>query len=347
MISPLKTCLGLATAALLSTAGAQTSSSTPVIGYYKQTFPQAGVYAVSVGFVNKTDFQGQASAAPSVAGTVCTISQTGATWTANQFATLTPGPSHYVEVLSDATHPEYAGMVLDITANAAASITCTVPTGFAPSATMTYAVRKHVLLGELLGDASGVVAFEDLVVLYGPDGSEINASYQGAGVWKEALEGITDLSNNVLYPGHGFIFLPTDVRTLTIGGGNISYVKSGPTQVSLNAGIPALIGLVNPLVATSPTDPIHVVPGDPSDNTLTETGLRQGLIVDTDSITTLSDDGNYSVINTIGKNGSGDLVELIETTLFPNPLNNEPLPNGRCVFYYPGDNSSLVLNQRH
>jgi hypothetical protein len=350
MISPLKTCLtGLVAVALLSSAGAA-ESSTPVIGYYKQSFPAAGVYAVSVGFVNKTDFQGQVSAVPGVVGSVCTISQTGATWSNNQFATLTPGPSHYVEVLSDTTHPEYAGMVLDITGNGPSSITCTAVAGFAPSASMTYAVRKHVLLGELLGDGSGVAAFEDLVVVYGADGSELNASYEGAGVWKDALNPLVNLSNHVLYPGHGFVFLPADVRTLTIGGGAVSYVKSGPTRVSLTAGIPALIGLQNPLVPSSPTDPILITSGT-GDNSLTEMGFRDpanvnaGLIPDTDSITVLSNDGNYSTVNTIGKNPANNLVELIESVV--GNLNSLTLLNGQAVFYYPGDNSSLLLPQRH
>jgi hypothetical protein len=351
MISPLKTCLtGLVAAALLSSAAAQTSSSTPVIGYYKQAFAQAGVYAVSVGFVNKNDFQGQASSAPGVVGSVCTISQTGATWSNNQFATLTPGPSHYVEVISDTTHPEYAGMILDITGNAPTSITCTAVAGFAPSASMTYAVRKHVLLGELLGDGSGVAAYEDLVVVYGADGSELNASYEGAGVWKDALNPAVNLSNHVLYPGHGFVFLPADVRTLTIGGGAISYVKSGPTRVSLSAGIPALLGLVNPLVPSSPTDPILTTTGT-GDNTLTEMGLRDpanvnvGLLPDTDSVTILSNDGFYTTVNTIGKNPANNLVELIESVV--GNLNGLSLLNGQAVFYYPGDNSSLLLPQRH
>lgn len=354
MTFPLKYSLfGLVSSiALLSPASAQTQSSTPVIGYYKQDFPNAGVYAVSVGFVNKTDFQGQATSAPTVVGTTLTIPQTGATWTANQFATLSPGPSHYVEVLSSPGHSEYTGMILDIASNTTNSITATVPTGFAPATGFTYAVRKHVLLGELLGDTSGVSAFEDLVVVYGADGAELNASYEGGGVWKDALTPTIDLSNHVIYPGHGFVFLPTDARTLTFGGSAISYVKTGDTRVSLNAGVPALIGLINPLVSTASnplSDPIYYTAAD---NTLTEIGFRDplnpsaGLLADTDSITLLSNDGNYSTINTVGKSSAtNDLIELIDVV--PGNLNGTLLRNGTAVFYYPGDNSSLLLPQRH
>jgi hypothetical protein len=338
-------------AAVLSIGNASAqSSTTPTIGYYKQTFPVAGAYAMAVGFVNRTEFQGQATTAV-VTGSDLAITQTGAGWTAGDFDTFATGSSHYIEVLNSDTHPEHVGLILDITANTGASLNVLVPTGFTPGANFQYAVRKHVTLGELLNDASGVVASTDLAVFYAPDGSEVYASYDGGGVWSDLLGSAADYSNYVIYPGTGFQFLPgEDGRTLTIGGGAISYVKSGPTRVSLIAGVSTMVGAVNPLVPSGPTDPIYSTSGR---NSLTALGLRvvgdvnKGMLADTDLAIIISDDGTFSAQSTITKDSSSnDLVELLGPTPAAGSVqNNLLITNGQSLFLAPGDNSSLLIPQ--
>lgn len=270
------------------------------------------------------------------------ITQTGATWATNQFNTsAVPATqsSHYVEILSDG-NALHTGMILDIVSNSASGLQVEVPAGFVPGGATTYAIRKHVTLGELLGDGSGVAANEDLVLLLDQNGADVNAVYQGAGVWVDALNPATNLSSWVLYPGQGFFFLPSDMRTLTIGGGAISYVKEGQTRISLTSGVPTLVGLINPLVSTDPLDAIF---STTAVNTLSTFGLT-GMSPDTDIAVRLSDDGVLDTLNNISlDSASGNLIDVLSGA----NLNAASLRNGQALLYIPGDDISFVLPQRH
>lgn len=325
----------LASTMLAQVASAQTSSSTPVIGYYKQDFPSAGVYAVSVGFTAKKDFQGALTSTAVIAGET-EITQSGAS-----FPTSPGFGNHYVEILSGPN----TGLILDIVSNTATTIRVSgTPT---LAAGTTYCVRKHVTLGSLLNDGAGVVAGEDLVIVLDSNGNEVNALYDGAGVWSDATT-LADLSDYVLYPGQGFLYLPSDTRTLTIGGGDISYVKSGDTRVSLVSGVPTLVGLINPLVANTPSDPIY---STTAVNTLTQFGLRVspvtpglGMTADSDLVVTFSSDGLLDTVNNVLlDSASNDLLDAVSSDV----LNNTQIRNGQAVLYIAGGDTSFVLPQRH
>lgn len=336
MTSPLKTCLaGLLAISSISFAQAQTNSSTPVIGYYKQTFPDAGLYPFVPGFVNRSLFQGQATTA-SVVGTTLTIDQTSAGWAPGQF-TLTP---HYLEIISDG-NANHAGLILDIASNGAAQLTAVVPSGFVVGVNTQYVIRKHLTLGSVLGAGSGVNEVDgDGAILIDPSGNPVNATYTGAGVWVSTENPSTILTDTVLYPGEGLIFFPAGgPRTLTIGGGDASYVKSGPTQFSLPAGVVALVGLINPLVPADSSDPIYTTSGR---NSLAEMGVVATLSeLDADLGQIFSSDGLLSVIPVI-KSGA-DAVNPEDNTI----QNSTKITNGQAILMLSGADKAISLPQRH
>lgn len=239
--------LGVTAAALGTTpTNAQTTSSTPVIGYYKFTAPP-GKSMWTCGFVTKNEFQGLAA---SVVGgaTTTVITQTGASWSPNQFQTATGGASsHYVEILTGS----FAGTVADIVSNASSSITVEGDYG---STAFTYCVRKHATLGSVFL-AAGLAEFEDEVLLFNDVGVSTTYQFDGTAGAEQMVDAITQSvnSNDVpLYPGQGFVLTLTSSKTLTFGGGEVSYVKTTPTRVPLYRNIPNLVGIIDPLVAADP-----------------------------------------------------------------------------------------------
>lgn len=311
------------------------AATTPVVGYYKVGPLDPGAYPLSVGFTAKKDYQG-AMTGTAVVGPNTEIQQTG--------VTLPALTNHYVEILTSAVSSN-VGLILDVVSNGAGSIIVQgLPTLAAGD---TYAVRKHVTLGSLLGDSSDVQAGVDLVVILDSAGNEITATYDGAGIWKDVVT-TADISDTVLYPGQGFLFLAGDVRTLTIGGSEISHVKDGDTRISLPAGIPALVGLINPLVSYDVLDPIYATTAT---NTLTEFGLRAdppvaglGMTADSDLAVLLTADGVADTVHNILLDGaSNNLVDAITTA----NINNVEIRNGNALLYIPAGDLSFVIPQRH
>lgn len=239
----------LATALLGQVANAQgTSSSTPAIGYYKYDVPN-GKSMWSYGFTAKKDFQGLAtSVAPSGANTL--ITQTGATWTANQFQTSAnpaTNSSHYIEILSG----PFSGWGADIVSNGTSTVTVEGNFGSSP---FTYAIRKHTTLASIFLDA-GLAEFEDEVALF--DDVGVFRSYQydgtpGARHMVDAATGSIISDNVVVYPCQGYVLTIATPKTLTAGGGADSYVKNTPTRIPLYPGVVNLVGLMDPVVAAAP-----------------------------------------------------------------------------------------------
>jgi hypothetical protein len=324
---------GIAAALCMGSASAQ-SSTTPTIGYYKHVFEQAGAYAVVPGLVTKTDFQGQATST-SVTGTTLTINQSGAAWNANQFNTFGVGSSsHYVEILSDG-NASHEGMILDITVNAAGSVSAIVPAGFvAGPSGFSYAIRKHATLGTLLGAGSGVSLNEDLVTFFDSAGNEVVAVSTADGVWANANLATQDLTNTVLYPGQGFLYTAADVRTVTIGGGEVSYVKNGPTRMSLTSGVPSIVGLPSPLVSSGPTDPIDATTGR------TSLLSAYGGITSNELAISFTGDGALDTFHNFTK-GSGTILDADDSS----DISAVTYPNGRAVIIIPGDDLSLRFPQ--
>ena len=270
----------LASGLLAQIASAQVSSSTPVLGYYKFTAP-AGTSLWTCGFVRKKEFQGAAtSITPGAVYSV--INQTGAT-----FPAFT---NSYVEILSGTS----AGLVLDIVSNTATSITVAGNLTGIPG-TSTYCVRKHNTIGTVFAAGGGLSAGADTVALIGETGTQV-FSFNGA-TWEDA--DLNDATEVVIYPGQGFIIGAGAARTVTFGGNDVSYVKTGPTKVSLYPGIANLVGLVNPLVATAPADPLFATAQNPLGNY----GFVQSLAAGADTIDLRLNNGSLTSVGIFQSNG--------------------------------------------
>jgi len=289
-------------ATTLSSVNAQTSSSTPVIGYYKQTIPP-GNTPVVCGFTTKKEFQGaMTSTTPGSPNSV--ITQTGAGWTVNQFQTsANPATqsSHFVEVL---TGPAGAvGMIYDIVSNTATTVTVEGSTSIL-TGTVTYCIRKHATLGSILPGGGGLNVGSDTVSIVNQDASIEQFDYNG-GNWED-VGSLDDGTNKVIYPGQGFIITRGGATpaTITVGGNEVSYVKGGPTKVPLyhHNGTPTrnMVGLINPLVSDAgPTD----------FNTLGNFGLVAGLNAGSDTVDVFKVDGTFKTIATYVSNG-GNLEDV-------------------------------------
>jgi hypothetical protein len=286
----------MATSFLTGVANAQTSSSTPVIGYYKQTIPP-GNSPVVCGFTTKKEFQGAlTSHVPGNPNSV--ITQTGAGWTVNQFQTSAnpaTNSSHFIEILSG---PAAAvGMIYDIVSNTATTVTVEGSTTPLTGA-ITYCIRKHVTLGALLPGGGGLNAGSDTVSIVNSDASIETFTYNG-GNWEDGGS-LEDGTNKVIYPGQGFIITRAGnvPATVTIGGNEVSYVKAGATKIPLyhHNGIPVrnMVGLINPLVSDAGVNDF---------NTLGNFGLVAGLSAGADTVDVFSLTGNFVTLGTFLSNG--------------------------------------------
>ena len=315
--------------ASLPAAQAQTAltSSTPVIGFYKFDVP-AGTSAWVVGFVTKKEFQGAAtSVAPGANqpdGTPTTvITQSGVTWANNQF------PLHYAEVLSTGSQQ---GAVLDVVSNTATTITVRGSIATPP----TFCVRKHVTLATALPEAvtpsggQGLVPGADTVSLYNSNNTVSSYYPISNGVWL-ADDFVTPAGSTIIYPGQGFIISCNSPVQLTIGGGEVAYVKTGPTQVPLYIGQTNFVGLINPLVITNPADPLFN-----TESTTTAGGgfvsigasgiTSSGLLAGQDTVTVFNQGGDLDPFATFYPIGS-NVFESDFTTV----ANSFPLRNGQAM----------------
>ena len=314
----------LASTMLVKVASAQ-SSSTPVIGYYKFDVPTGNSAWVS-GFVTKKDFQGVPTSV--VAGATSTINQTGA-----NFGSF---PIHYIEIISG---PK-AGLILDILSNTSGSITVDADTAaLGLTGSETYAVRKHATLGTLFAGGAGLAAGSDNVTIFDTTGGSVVYSYNGAG-WEDALTGDPG-DDAIIYPGQGFVITNGSASSVqvTFGGNEVSYVKTGPTTVATYAAATNLVGLVNPLVSTAPSDPIFAT----AQNGLGSLGLVASLTPGSDQIGTLSLDGSLGLTGVYTNNGSN-----IEDALSGDDATAVPVRNGAAFTITPGGaDVSVTLPQLH
>lgn len=323
----------LAAGLLAQVASAQTSSSTPVIGYYKFDVP-AGTSAWVCGFVTKKEFQGAATSMTPGANSV--INQTGAT-----FGTFN---SHYVEILSGAQ----SGLILDIISNTATSITVEGDTGaFGLAGTETYCVRKHATLGTVFASPGTFTEFTDSVTLYNDNGNPLSFFLAGAGQWV-ADDFSTPANDQVIYPGQGFLINSQAANVITFGGNEVSYVKSGPTKIPLYRGFLNFVGPLNPLVATQPADPLYNLVSSPTTagalTNLRNAGFASSGLEDfTDSLTKFLQGGDLNPEQAYFTS-SGDL--LLDD--FATVANDATLRNGHAIgVTVENADRTLTLSQQH
>jgi hypothetical protein len=308
---------------LLLPSVAHGQGSSPILGFYKFTAP-AGNTAWSAGLVTKTDFQSKATSVASGSPN-STITQAAPAWTAGTVFNL-----HYVEFLDDPATPAaepWTGLILDIVSNT--DSTLAVKGTFASfaglGATPLYAIRKHATLGTLFANGAGLNAFGDVVTLFQSDGSLLQSLYNGAGGFVNASDFVTPTTNAIVYPGQGWVLTTSAPTEITIGGGEVAYVKSTPTKVpifSAPAGVINLLGPVTPLVATNPLDPLF-----PSTVPMSQTGiLGSSLSAFSDLVTVYKTDGSILTNAVYITDG----VNVIDGSDFATIRNTDPFMRGQA-----------------
>ena len=223
----------------LSGAMAQTTltSSTLVIGFYKFEAP-AGFSAWGCGLVTKKVYQGVATSAtagaPSSGEPTSVITVAGASFLSY--------PLHYLEILSAGSEE---GRNLDIISTTPTTIRVKgIATG-----TPAFCVRKHNTVGSVFAGGAGIVPFDDSVTIYNSDGSSTIVQWDGVD-WSPT-------GDVIIYPGQGFLLSKAAPGIITIGGGEVAYIKSNVTKVNVYANAEFnLISPVNPLVPANASDPI-------------------------------------------------------------------------------------------
>jgi hypothetical protein len=324
---------------LHATAQTPLTSSTPVIGFYKQTI-QKGNNPLVCGFVAKKEFQGaMVSHTPGTANSV--ISQASVSWTVGQFQTAAnpaTESSHYIEILSGV----HAGLVLDIVSNTATTLTVEGNTAALPANPVSglvgneiYCIRKHATLGQILPGGGGL-DISDTVTLYNSDNTSTLVSWSGMG-WEDAFSG-DDRGDLPIYPGQGFVinhFANSNIL-LTVGGGEVSYIKTGDTKVPLytssnpTKALRNMVGAINPLVADS---------GATDTTPLGNFGLTTGLL-SSDVIQLTPANGPFSASSSYGVEGNS-----ITDNFTGDDVTALPVKNGTSIRIRTAGNRILTIPQ--
>ena len=228
-------CIGLG----LAVCHHSNAATSEIAGFYSVAVPQ-GNSAWVCGLVSAIDFEGSATAVAADPGDgKALISFTGQTWTVDEFV------GWYAEAQTGAS----AGLALDVISNTPDTLKLdAAPAGL--SAGTVFLLRRHATLGSLLPDGGGFTPLSDSISLFSINGSQKTYLYDDvAGTWVDAL--LADASHVIIRPGQGFVIYAENPLTLTLGKGTVCHVKVTPTQVLAHAGVPNLVGALNPLAPAS------------------------------------------------------------------------------------------------
>jgi hypothetical protein len=315
MTLPLKNVLlGLASAALLANpASAQTQSSTPVIGYYKFQAP-SGTSTWTCAFVTKKEFQGAMTGFVVNAGKG-TISVAGTPLTASAYT------SHYIEILSGPN----TGLILDVEttpANTTSQITVAWdPVGNTTALTgnETFCVRKHAKLSTVFASGGGLAPIDDSVEIVDPNGNTILAIWDGS-AWVDGVDFVTP-RDPILYPAQGFKINSLSGSTVTFGGAEVSYVKTGPTIIPVYAGMVNLVGIMDPVVPLNPSAPDYATSSAP----LSSLGLNTLAPID-DIVTLFTAEGTLTESLVVW-----DGTQIVDGVDYVTPKGSVTVTNGSAI----------------
>lgn len=270
-----------------------------ISGYYHVAVP-SGNSAWTCGLVCEEIYQGAAATVTADVDGKALVSFSSPGWLGGEF-TL-----HYLEPRSGAS----AGLAIDVLSNTADTIKLdATPAEAGLINGMVFVLRKHATLAGLLPDGGGFVPFNDTIGLIGSSGSQQIYFWNNvSSTWIDATN--ADASNVVIRPGQGFVIQMGDAKSVTLGNGEVAYVKTTPTQIRATNGIPNLIGALNPLE-----------PG----TTLAGLGVTGSLATFNDSIVTLNA-GSLEQTGTYLSDGSN----LVNASNFANS-DSVALPAGTSV----------------
>ncbi len=295
-------------AALAASGFANAQAFSKPSGYYQFDGKAGGNFFVPA-LIKASVFGGAISGSTATSVTLSTSAfSVGSLNSASGFAT------HYIEFTSGPN----SGVVVDIESNTANSIVLGADiTDLSLANNESIVVRPHVKLKELFADSeSSLAAFTDSATFYFADGNFTTYFYIGTSGWSSDFSN-PDGNNQPIKPGTGFVLFLNTATPLTVVG----EVKTEPTIVQLPAGVPTIVGPVNPLVGTSVS--------------LDSTGF-ENLAAFTDSIT-VYEAGPLTQFKTYFPLGDGTLSEDFSTPTA------DVLSNTTGVAIVPGAASSLVL----
>ena len=277
-------------------AQAATSS---IVGFYHVNVPQ-GNSTWTCGLVCADLYTGPAvSVSADVDGkALVTFSAPG--WTGGELT------KHYAEPQSGASQ----GLAIDVISNTADTLKLdATPAEAGLTNGMVFILRKHATLAGLFPDGGGFVPFNDTIGLLGSTGTQQIYFWNSvSSTWIDAGNG--DASQVIIRPGQGFVIQVGTAKTVTLGLGDVAFVKSTPTQVRAATGVPNLIGALNPLNSVT---------------TLAGLGVTSSLAAFNDSLVTL-DPGTLAQTGTFLSDGTN----LIHSSNFANS-NAVALPAGTSI----------------
>lgn len=252
------------------------AGSSSIAGWYSVTVPQ-GNSSWTCGLVCADLYEGAAvtvTADPGDGKALVSFSSPG--WAGGEFT------KHHAEPLTGTS----AGLAIDVLSNTTDTLKLdTTPAASGLTSGMTFVLRKHATLAGLMPDGGGFLAFNDSIGLFETNGAQKLYYWNGSNWY--ASNG--DNANGVVIrPAQGFIFQVNTALTITLGKGEVAYVKSTPTKIRASSGVPNLVGALNPLGTTT---------------TLGALGITSSLQVFNDSVVTLNP-GTLAQTGTFLSNGS-------------------------------------------
>jgi len=254
---------------LLLSAPCLNAATSQVIGTYPVTVPPGNSAWVS-GLVTADDYEGAAVTVTADVDGKALVTFSSPGWTAAQFNL------HYAEPQSGTS----AGLAIDILSNTTDTLKLdATPSAAGLTSGMIFIVRKHATLAGLMPTGGGLAPFTDSVVLFGTTGLQTPYYFNNlTQTWIDATP--VDSSNVIVRPGQGFVINSLSGATVTIGTGDVCYVKATPTRVKANPNVPNLIGALNPLGTSTTLGSLGIVstmqPFNDSLVTLTPGTLAQG-----------------------------------------------------------------------
>lgn len=217
---------------------AQSTVSTPVVGFQKIALPVGGK-AIAPTFIKANVFQGSATISGS-AVSVAANSLNGLTLGPTEFSNRENYPKFYAEVIQ--INSPFYGYNFDITAaNTSTGFTSeNIPVGL--SGTVIIAIRPHLTLADL--SPTSLANGDSITIANDPSGA-VSTYYVYNGGWIGAdFDTSKSYSHVIIPPGNGLIYSGQDTELqLTLSG----VVKSTPTAVPVYQNAYAnLVAPVNP-----------------------------------------------------------------------------------------------------
>lgn len=270
-----------------------------IVGFYHVNIPQ-GNSTWTCGLVCADLYTGPAVTVSADLDGKALVTFTAPGWTGGELT------RHYAEPQSGVSQ----GLAIDVISNTADTLKLdATPAEAGLTNGMVFTVRKHATLAGLLPDGGGFVPFNDTIGLLGSTGTQQIYFWNSvSSTWIDAGNG--DASQVIIRPGQGFVIQVGSAKTVTLGLGEVSFVKTTPTRVRAATGVPNLIGALNPL--NSPT-------------TLAGLGVTSSLAAFNDSLVTL-DPGTLAQTGTFLSDGTN----LINSSNFANS-NAVALPAGTSI----------------